>query len=70
MKVDSNKQVVRALTAGEKKSLIAALIERDDKKRAGRASGNQWRAERGYALKSKIGKFADALSESAEAAAE
>jgi integrase len=62
MKVDSNKQVVRALTAGEKKSLLVALIERDDKKRAGRASGNQWRTERGYTLKSKIGKFADVLT--------
>jgi integrase len=62
MKVDHNAQKVRALTAHEKKQLVAALIERDDKKRAGRASSNQWRAERSYTLKPTIGKFADVLS--------
>lgn len=62
MKVDRNKQVVRALTAEEKKSLIDASIERDDKKRAERVSSNQWRTERGYKLKPEISKFADVLT--------
>jgi integrase len=62
MKVDRNAQKRRALTAEEKKRLLAALIERDDTKRAERVSSNQWRAERGYALKPTIGKYADVLT--------
>lgn len=61
-RVDSNKQVVRALTAAEKGELIEALTARDGKKREARASANQWRAARRYDAKPPIGRFCDYLT--------
>lgn len=46
-KVD-RKGVVRYLTDDEETRLRAALIEREERMRAERASANQWRASRGY----------------------
>ena len=48
LKVDRKAQRVRALTHDEKQRLVATLSNRDDTKRAARASGNEWRAERGH----------------------
>jgi integrase len=50
------------LTAAEKAKLVAALEARDTKKRAERASGNEWRAARGQQLLPQITGFADALT--------
>lgn len=41
---------VRYLSDHEEQALMRALDERDAVRRAGRESGNQWRAERGYDL--------------------
>jgi integrase len=62
MEVDRNKQSVRALSAEEKTRLVTALMDRDDTKRAGRVSVNQWRKERGYDLKPTIGQYCDVLT--------
>jgi integrase len=60
--VDRHKRVRRALTAAEKAVLLAALAARDDKMRAHRANGNEWRRVRGYEFKPAIGRFADVLT--------
>lgn len=60
--VDRHRRVVRALTAAEKNSLIAALKARDDKKRQKRMNANMWRASRDYELLPAIGRNADVLS--------
>ncbi len=49
LKVDQENRV-RYLTADEEKSLRDAIDARDTKLRSDRASGNEWRAARGYEL--------------------
>ncbi len=62
MKVDRKAQRVRALTKDEKQRLVATLVARDDEKRAARASGNEWRAERGMQPMPTIATFSDVLT--------
>ena len=65
LRVDRNAKPVRALTRAEKDLLIATLIERDDEKRAARARGNAWRAERKQKPLPTVGKFYDVLTPAA-----
>lgn len=53
---------VRYLSDDEDAALRKALLERDERKRAGRQSGNAWREERGQELLPAIGEYADALT--------
>jgi integrase len=53
---------VRYLTEAERSSLLKALKDRDEKKRAGRKSGNVFRIERGYETKPEISDFSDYLT--------
>lgn len=59
-RIDAEK--VRYLTAAEETALRQALADRDQRKRAGRESGNEWRQERGRDLLPDIGHYADALT--------
>lgn len=54
--------VVRYLSAEEEKRLYAALTARDDKMRAERKSGNEWRQQRGQDLLPELGTYADNLT--------
>lgn len=49
-----NSPKVRYLTEQEESSLLEALDAREEQIRAGRDSGNEWRAERGYQLYSDL----------------
>jgi len=53
---------VRYLTDSERKNLLKALQERDNKKREGRESGNRFRQERNYELKPAINTYSDYLT--------
>ncbi len=53
---------VRYLSEAERKNLLKALKERDDKKRKGRESGNRFRQERRYDLKPAIQTYSDYLT--------
>jgi len=53
---------VRYLSDAERSSLFKALAVRDEKKRAGRDSGNVFRIARGYETKPEIGDFSDYLT--------
>jgi len=46
IKVDRNKEIVRAFTENEVEALRVALEKREEKIKTNRASGNQWREER------------------------
>lgn len=61
LKVDQHHRV-RYLTGTERKNLLKALRERDDKKREGRESGNRFRHERKYDLKPAIQSYSDYLT--------
>jgi integrase len=61
VKVPKEKRV-RFLSVDERKNLMAALSERDRRKRLERISGNQWRRERGETELSEIGYYADHLT--------
>jgi integrase len=62
LKERDSKTIVRFLSEDEYKRLEAALIAREERKRRGRNSGNEWRDERKYQQKPKItGEFADFL---------
>lgn len=61
LKVDQHHRV-RYLSDTERKNLLKALKERDDKKRTGRESGNRFRRERSYALKPTIKTYSDYLA--------
>jgi integrase len=54
--------VVRFLHADEEASLRAALIARDEERRRGRISANDWRRERGYELLPEFGTYTDHLT--------
>jgi integrase len=54
--------VVRFLNADEEASLRAALVARDEERRRGRISANEWRRERGYELMPEFGTYTDHLS--------
>ena len=54
--------VVRFLSPEEETCLRRALAERDARIRAGRASGNAWRAERGRELMPEVGTYGDHLT--------
>ena len=57
-----SKQVVRYLSEDERERLETALVEREERIRNSRESGNEWRRERGYKTKPDItGEFADYL---------
>ena len=53
---------VRYLTPAEEKRLRAALVARDDTRRANRDRANEWRRERGYAEWPVYGAYTDHLS--------
>lgn len=53
---------VRYLKDSERKKLLIALTDRDDKKREGRDSGNRFRRERGYKLKPAIKSYSDHIT--------
>ena len=53
---------VRYLTPEESQRLRQALAERDHRIAGGRAHANQWRTERGYALKPEVAGYADHLT--------
>jgi site-specific recombinase XerD len=53
---------VRYLTTKERTRLHKALKSRDEKKRAGRITGNVFRIKRGYEEKPELGEFADYLT--------
>ena len=55
-------ETVRYLTAEESQRLRQALAERDRRIAGGRANANQWRNERGYALKPEVTGYADHVS--------
>jgi len=62
IKVDRNKEPVRAFTKSEVKALRIALKKREEKKQAARVSGNQWREQRKKkTLPDLGGKFVDVL---------
>lgn len=61
LKVDKQ-PVVRYLSNGEEKRLLAALKARDNEMREGRARGNDWRRERGEELLPEIGVYGDNLT--------
>jgi site-specific recombinase XerD len=61
LKVDQHHRV-RYLSDTERKNLLKALKERDDKKRKGRESGNRFRRERSYDLKPAIESYSDYLT--------
>lgn len=50
IKVDKNKEIVRAFTEGETEKLLKALEKREEKIQAKRVSSNQWRKERNKKL--------------------
>ena len=54
--------VVRFLHADEEASLRAALLARDEERRRGRISANEWRRERGYELLPESGTYTDHLT--------
>ncbi len=60
-KVDT-RAVVRFLAADEDKRLRAALVARDDVRRAERRSANRWRLERGYDPWPDLGVYTDHLT--------
>ena len=53
---------MRYLSPAEEKRLRAALIARDTTRRAERATANDWRRERGYALWPEHGTYTDHLT--------
>jgi integrase len=55
-------ETIRYLTPSEDKRLRQALHERDEAARAARASGNKWRAERGYEAKPAHGPYSDHIT--------
>ena len=61
LKVDQHHRA-RFLTDAERKNLLKALQERDNKKREGRESGNRFRQERSYELKPEIKSYSDYLT--------
>ncbi|MFC1702417.1 integrase, partial [Pseudomonadota bacterium] len=61
LKVDEHHRV-RYLTDPERKNLLNALQERDNKKRESRESGNRFRRERSYELKPAIKTYSDYLT--------
>ena len=61
LKVDKQ-PVVRYLSAKEETRLLDALKARDDRMRAERASGNEWRRERGHELLPELGTYGDNLT--------
>jgi integrase len=60
-KVDS-KAIIRYLTPDEESRLMKALGLRDDRRRAARESGNQWRRERGYAERPPLPELPDHIT--------
>ncbi len=61
-KRDTSIKRVRAFTAEEEAAIWKAAEARDEKARRGRASGNEWRAKRGYEfLPSLEGRYTDML---------
>ena len=54
--------VVRYLSSEEEARVRKALAARDDARRAGRASANRWRAERGYDAWPEYGTYTDYLT--------
>lgn len=61
IKVDQHHRV-RYLSEKERKNLLKALADRDDKKREGRKSGNRFRKARNYKLKPYIKSYSDYLT--------
>jgi integrase len=61
LKVDQHYRV-RYLSDTERRNLLKALKERDDKKRINRESGNRFRRERSYDLKPAIESYSDYLT--------
>ena len=61
LKVDQHYRV-RYLSDSERKNLLKALQDRDDKKREGRDSGNRFRQDRSYELKPSIKTYSDHLT--------
>jgi len=62
IKVDRNKEVVRAFTEGEIEKLLKALEKREQRIQAERISGNKWREERKKKLLPDLrGKYTDTL---------
>jgi len=59
-----SRRIIRFLSADEETRLRSALIERDQRLAAARASGNRWRAERNVAQKPEIpaGSYGDHLT--------
>jgi len=67
IKVDRNKEPVRAFTEGETEKLLKALEKREEKIQAKRVSGNQWRKERKKELLPDLrGKYVDTLRPAVE----
>jgi integrase len=54
--------IVRYLDPAEEKRLLAALVDRDDQRRAERARANVWRRERGYRCWPELGEYTDHLT--------
>lgn len=53
---------LRYLSSDEEKRLLAALVVRDDKRRAARTSGNAWLRERHYGERPELGTYTDVLT--------
>ena len=65
--VDRHRRAIRRLYDSEIAALMEALEAREDRLRAERRSGNEWRAQRGYALLPSLeGVYADVLRPAVE----
>jgi integrase len=62
LKVDRFGHRLRYLSPDEEKRLLAALVARDDQRRAARASGNAWLRERGHDERPELGTYTDLLT--------